>query len=218
MRELFLDIFPNLLSLRFCCTKNISLILIDEILISREVVDKHFICHLEKCKGACCYEGDYGAPLEEEEIAIIQSYLETIKSYLSDDAVRKIEADGFFTSNAFKKQQLETALMEDAACVFMGRNELGITFCGIEKAYLDGKIGFKKPISCHLYPVRVNKNPQTGFEALNYDQWDICQAACALGAENNVRIFEFVKDALIRKYGESFYAELAAAADALEGE
>ena len=110
----------------------------------------------------------------------------------------------------------ETNLMEDASCVFMGRDELGITFCGIEKAHNDGKIEFKKPISCHLYPVRVIENKQTGFEALNYDVWDICNAACSNGAKHGIYIYQFVKDAIVRKYGESFYEALEAAAKDLD--
>ena len=190
------------------------MILIDDILISQDIIESHFACHLQKCKGACCYEGDYGAPLEPEEVKIIEGNLDKIKPFLSEESVSKIEADGFYKKNQNDKDQDETALMEDAACVFMGRDEMGITFCGIEKAYLNGDIDYKKPISCHLYPIRVSKNRQSGFEALNYDRWDICQSACANGAQNNIRIFEFVKEALIRKYGLSFYDELSAAANA----
>ena len=124
----------------------------------------------------------------------------------SDEAFRT-----FMKSNHLRLRDL----MDDEACVFMGRDELGITFCGIEKSYNDKKIDFKKPISCHLYPIRITKNEKTGFEALNYDTWDICNPACSHGEKNKIRVFEFVKDALVRKYGLAFYDELSAAADHL---
>ena len=190
------------------------MILIDDKLISDDVVKNHFVCNLKACKGACCYEGDYGAPLEKEEMLVIEEILEHIKPFLSPASVQKIEADGFSAYNKIHKVH-ETALMPDDACVFMGRDEIGITFCGIEKAYNAGSINFKKPISCHLYPVRVIKNEKSGFEALNYDRWDICNSACSNGENKKVRIFEFVKDALIRKYGIDFYEELEAAAENL---
>ncbi len=191
------------------------MILIDDILISRDIIDNHFECKLTACKGACCYEGDYGAPLEANELDIIEMILEKLEKYLSPEAQEKIKSDGFHTYNA-KNEVYETALMPDAACVFMGRNELGITYCSIEKAYNNGDISFKKPISCHLYPVRLSKNSESGFEALNYDRWDICNSACSQGEKNKIKIFEFVKDALIRQYGEAFYEELAAVAEDLD--
>ena len=191
------------------------MILIGEILVSEALVKERFVCDLNACKGACCIEGDYGAPLLEEETKYIGEILEPVKAYLSDASIQTIEEKGFYTWNKSNKDY-ETELMEDGACVFMGRNELGITFCAIEKAYYDGKIPYKKPISCHLYPIRVHKNRRTGFEALNYDEWDICSAACSKGDKENVRVFEFAKDAIIRKYGEAFYEELEAAAEHLE--
>ena len=190
--------------------KIILVIIIDEILISSEVIQKRFTCHLIQCKGACCYEGDFGAPLELPELEEIGSIIDKLKPYLSDEAVKKISEDGFYTYNT-RNKVYETSLMDDAACVFMGRDQLGITFCGIEKAYSDKIIDFKKPISCHLYPIRINKNEASGFEALNYDKWEICQSACQHGKKKNMRIFEFVKEALIRKYGQEFYNTLSEA-------
>lgn len=191
------------------------MILIEDILISEDILQKQFACKLSACKGACCIEGDFGAPLTQDEITIINGFLEEIKPYLPQASKEKIAAEGFHTYD--KDDRIaETGLMEDGACVFMGRDELGITFCGIEKAHNDGKIDFKKPISCHLYPVRVRSNKVTGFEALNYDYWDICSAACDNGKENGIKVYEFVKDALIRKFGEEFYAELKAAAEHID--
>ena len=191
------------------------MILIEDILISEEILEKKFVCKLTACKGACCIEGDYGAPLTQDEILIIEDLLSVVKPYLSPASKEKINTEGFHTHD--KDDRIaETALMDDGACVFMGRDKLGITFCSIEKAYYDGKTEFKKPISCHLYPIRVTKNKVTGFEALNYSYWDICSAACDNGEKKNIKVYEFVKDALIRKYGEEFYQELKAAAEHLE--
>jgi hypothetical protein len=159
-------------------------------------------------------EGDYGAPLTEEETQIIEGHLNEILPYLTPASQKRIQDSGFFNFDV-RQKSFETDLMEDEACVFMGRDELGITFCGIEKSYNDKKIDFKKPISCHLYPIRITKNEKTGFEALNYDTWDICNPACSHGEKNKIRVFEFVKDALVRKYGLAFYDELSAAADHL---
>lgn len=189
------------------------MILINDILVSEEVIQEHFACNLSACKGACCIEGDYGAPLSEKEVPLIRDLLDEVLPYLSVASQELIKNKGYYLAKE-NKDGHETSLMEDGSCVFMGRDELGITFCGIEKAYNDDKIEFKKPISCHLYPIRVSKNKMTGFQALNYDVWDICSAACDRGDKEKIKIYEFVKDALVREYGEDFYEELAAAAQA----
>ena len=188
------------------------MILIKEILVSEEIVTEHFACHLEKCKGACCIEGDYGAPLEQSELAIIEGLLDKIKPYLSDASIHLLKTDGFYTYNE-EAQTHETPLMQDGACAYMGRSTLGITYCSIEKAYNDGEIDWKKPVSCHLYPIRAINNKVSGFQALNYDRWDICNSACSHGEKQQIKIYEFAKDALVRKYGEEFYDELSAAAE-----
>ena len=188
------------------------MIMIGEILVSEDVVQKNFLCNLSACKGACCIEGDYGAPLESDELLAVENILEKVLPYLPPASQEKIRANGFYKTNE-ATSALETTLMPDGACVFMGRDELGITFCGIEKAYRDGETDFKKPISCHLYPIRVSKNDLNGFQALNYDVWDICSAACKKGDKEELRIYQFVKEALIRRYGQEFYDELEAAAE-----
>jgi len=191
------------------------LILIEDILISEDVLREQFACKLTACKGACCVEGDFGAPLTPNEVLVLKDLIKEIKPYLSQASKEKINEIGYHT---FGKEEdtPETTLMDDGSCVFMGRDKLGITFCGIEKAYNAGDIDFKKPISCHLYPIRVSSNKKTGFEALNYDIWDICSSACDNGKKKGIRVYEFTKDALIRKYGEEFYKELKAAAEHLE--
>lgn len=183
------------------------MILIDEILVSREVAEKKFVCQLSACKGACCIDGDYGAPLEDEEVQIIADSLEKIIPYIPEASVQRIQDKGFHKKRRSEDQD-ETALMKDGACVFMGRDKSGTSYCGIEKAHRAGDIDFKKPVSCHLYPIRVVKNKHTGFEALNYDEWDICSAACGYGEELGVRVYEFARDAIVRKYGEAFYDAL----------
>ena len=192
-----------------------AMIMIEDILISEDIVQEQFACNLSSCKGACCIEGDYGAPLTEDEVLLIRQLLPKVLPYLPEASQEMIREEGFYTYNK-EESVSETNLMEDGACVFMGRDELGITFCGIQKAYKEGKIDFYKPISCHLYPIRVNQNHMNGFQTLNYDRWDICDAACSNGKKNKVKLYQFVKEALVRKYGEAFYEQLDAAANRKE--
>jgi Protein of unknown function (DUF3109) len=187
------------------------MLLIQDIIVSEEVVTEQFICNLNACKGACCWEGDFGAPLEKEELAILNDIYPVVKPYLTEQGKAAIEENGTATYFAGMEQH-GTTLLDNGACAFMTKNQLGIACCGIEQAYKEGKTDFKKPISCHLYPIRVTKNEHTDFEAVNYDRWDICSAACSLGSEHKVPVYQFLKEPLIRKYGEAFYEELDAAA------
>lgn len=179
---------------------------IDDKLISDDVVEKNFVCNLEKCKGACCWEGDFGAPLEEEEIELIDRYMDAIKEVLPERSVAYIDQNPWHRKYN-KNQFTGTSIHEDGACVFLTFED-GIAKCGIEKSYLDGQQPFRKPISCHLYPIRIKKDPHTGIELINYDRWDICSAACTLGDHLKVPVYQFAKNALIRKYGEEFYERL----------
>jgi Fe-S-cluster containining protein len=187
------------------------MILIGDILISDDLIEEQFLCNLSACKGACCWEGDWGAPLEREELYTLENIYEAVRPFLSDEDIATIEAKGLFTYFEDPKMY-GTSLQPDGACVFMVRDDLGVAKCGIEQAYLAGQTDFRKPISCHLYPVRVSKNEENGFEALNYDRWDICSAACELGKEKKLPVFQFVREALIRRYGAEFFEELEAAA------
>lgn len=172
-------------------------------LLSEDLFDQHFICDLSKCKGACCVEGDQGAPLAVEEIQQLESDLEQIKPYLTPEAIADIERRGFWEKDP--EGDLVTTCQPGGECNF-SRYENGVLSCGIEQAWKDGKTSFRKPISCHLYPIRV---AQVGeFEALNYHRWDVCKPACDLGKKHQVPVYAFLKDALIRKYGESWYNEL----------
>lgn len=184
-------------------------------LISYDVVEEQFMCNLEACKGACCWEGDFGAPLETEELHTLENIYELIKDYLSPEGRAVIEAEGTY---AYFKGQKDygTPLIANGACAYMTYDEKGVATCGIEQAYNDQKIDFRKPISCHLYPIRVQKEKKTDFEALNYDRWDICSAACEKGKAHKMPVYKFAKSALIRKYGADFYEELEAAASYLD--
>ena len=173
------------------------MLMVDDMLVSDDVVKEHFACNLKSCKGACCWEGDFGAPLEFDELDILDSIKDKVAPYLSDESNEMIRQKGM--------DDFGTSLMSNGAYVFMTKNELGIAGCGIEQAYKDGVIDFYKPISCHLYPVRVLKN-KGGFDyALNYDRWSICSNSCDQIGADKIQLYKFVKAALIRKFGEGFY-------------
>lgn len=192
-----------------------NMILIDEVLVSRDVVSTDFHCNLDKCKGACCWEGDYGAPLAANEIANMATEMTTIKSALPDAQQRKIEEDGWY--RYYDEPKFDgTQLMDDGACVFMQKDEIGIAYCTIERLQKEEKIDIQKPISCHLYPIRVSRNKNTGFTALNYDKWNICDAACSLGKSMKIPVYQFVKDALVRIFGQEFYTQLDEIAHQIE--
>jgi Protein of unknown function (DUF3109) len=187
------------------------MIIIKDILVSDDLIEEQFMCNLDACKGACCWEGDWGAPVEEAEKEILDQIYKTIKPYLSKEGRKVIGEQGKYTYYE-KPAEFGTPLLQNGACAYLTYDYKGVAQCGIEKAYNDGVIDFKKPISCHLYPVRVNSEEQVAFEALNYDRWDICSAACEKGKEYQMPVYQFVKDAIIRKYGQDFYDELEAAA------
>lgn len=192
------------------------MIIIQELLVSDDIVEKQFICNLDACKGACCWEGDFGAPLEDDEREILDRIYDQVKPYLGEEGIKAIEASGKYVYYQDAKEY-GTTLIGNGACAFMTLDDRGIAKCGIEEAYNDGKTDFIKPISCHLYPIRVTINELTDFEALNYDKWDICSAACTLGKKHKMPVYQFVKAAIIRKYGQDFYDELDAAAQYLKG-
>lgn len=180
------------------------MIKVGDVLVSDDIRDKEFVCNLEKCKGACCVEGDFGAPLLEEELAILEDIYPRIRKYLSAKGIEEIEKQG--THVIDDDGDLCTPVISGRECVYAIYDKKGILKCGIEAAYNDGAIGWKKPISCHLYPIRVSA--KKNFEALNYHKWHICTPACALGKELQVPVYKFLKDPLIRKYGEAWYNEL----------
>lgn len=180
------------------------MIKVGEVLVSDDIRDKEFVCNLTKCKGACCVEGDFGAPLEENELQILEEIYPVVKPYLTAKAVKTIEKEGTHTID--DEGDLCTPVVEGRECVYSTYDKKGVLKCAIEQAYNDGKIDWKKPISCHLYPIRITS--KKNFEALNYHKWHICSPACSLGKELQVPIYKFLKDPLIRKYGPEWYSEL----------
>ncbi|HEX7017251.1 MAG TPA: DUF3109 family protein [Cyclobacteriaceae bacterium] len=185
------------------------MIKVGNVLVSDEIRDKEFVCNLEKCKGACCVEGDYGAPLEEEELAILKDIYPKIKSYLTPKGIKTIEKEG--THVVDPEGDYSTPVIKGRECAYSHYDEKGILKCGIEEAHKDGKISFRKPISCHLYPIRITKKKE--FEAVNYHKWHICSPACTLGRQLQVPLYKFLKEPLIRKYGEAWYEELVRAVE-----
>ena len=180
-------------------------IVIDDVIISGELLKEVFTCDLTACKGACCVEGEGGAPLEDEEVPLLEAAFEVVKPYLPEKGLKAIEAQGLYIEEY--PGELATPLVDDnRECAYTVFAENGTAQCGIELAWLDGKTPFRKPVSCHLYPVRIHKGNK--MEAVNYERWDICSAACALGEKTQIPVFRFVKDALLRKYGEEFYGIL----------
>ncbi len=191
------------------------MIVVQDKLVSDDVVSEQFVCNLSACKGACCWEGDSGAPLEKAELAELDAIFEQVMPYLSPAGIAAIEAQGKYIWYE-EAQEWGTTLVDNGPCAYMTLDTLGVAQCGIERAWRDGIVAFRKPISCQLYPIRVEKNEQVGFEALNYDRWDICSAACEKGKKEQVPVYVFLKDAIIRKYGVDFYEELDGAAQFLK--
>lgn len=185
---------------------------IGDVLISDEVLTERFICDLQDCKGACCIEGDAGAPLELDEVLELEEVLPVIWDGLDLQARKVINKQGVAYTDP--EGQLVTSIVNGKDCVFTCYDEQGCCFCAIEKAFREGKTKFCKPISCYLYPIRVK---QVGdMEALNYNRWNICKAAVLLGQKENVRVYEFLKEPLIRKFGKAWYQELTEAVEELK--
>ena len=180
------------------------LVEIQDKVVSLELFEKKFVCDLNACKGACCIEGDAGAPITEEEIAVLEDDLEFIKPYMRPEGIAEVEKTGVFYMDW--DNEPVTTLVNGAECAFVFFDEKGITKCAIEQAHKDGKTSFKKPISCHLYPIRAQKYAE--FEALNYNEWKICAPACACGENLNVKVYKFLKEPIVRAYGEAFYEEM----------
>ena len=185
--------------------KNIRMILVGDVVLSDDIKENFFVCDLEACKGACCVEGDSGAPLEDEETKILEDIYPLVKDYITAEGRQVIEAQGTWVIDS-DGDKVTPTLGANRECAYALYDDRGILKCGIEQAYLDGKISWKKPISCHLYPIRVTKYDQ--YDALNYNRWHICDPACQLGKSLQVPLYVFLKEALVRKYGEAWYAEL----------
>ncbi|MBI1221390.1 MAG: DUF3109 family protein [Bacteroidetes bacterium] len=189
------------------------MIAIGDTLISEDLLESYFACNLSACKGACCIEGDQGAPLLEDELSQIEKNLPAILPYLPEEQQEKIRRDGFYTY--YPDGDLGTSMMNNGACVFV-TSENGILGCGMEKAFFEKKSDFHKPISCHLYPVRVKTYKE--FTSVNYNRWDICNPACHLGKEQETPLYLFVENALVRRFGQEWMDALKSTAEHLKEE
>jgi hypothetical protein len=177
---------------------------IDKSLVSLAAIEEKFTCDIKKCKGACCVLGESGAPLLEDEVAVLEKIFPLIKDYLQPKGVEAIEKLGIFVIDA--DDDLVTPLIDGKECAFTTFDKNGIAKCGIEKAWEDGKVSFRKPLSCHLYPIRIHKYKV--YDAVNYDKWSICKPAELLGEKTCLPVYQFVKDALVRKYGADWFLNL----------
>lgn len=178
-------------------------------IVSEDIIEKDFVCNLASCKGACCIDGDAGAPLDENEAQILKDIYPKLKPFLRQEGIDAIEEQG--TSITTAHGELETPLIGGADCAYVIFDDKKTALCGIEEAYNQGEVNWKKPVSCHLYPIRVKDYSE--FSAVNYDKWEICDDACSLGKELQVPVYKFVKEALTRKFGKHWYAELEKVAD-----
>ncbi len=186
------------------------MIAIDDTLISEDLLEKAFVCDLTKCKGACCVEGDAGAPLADDEMSILEEIYEDVKPFLRKEGVAAIEAQGTSVKDPADGEWV-TPLVNNAECAYVIFDDKGVTKCGIEKAWEEGAAQWRKPVSCHLYPIRIDSYPT--YDAVNYHKWQICSPACSLGESLKVPVYKFTKDALIRKYGPDWYEQLQEVAE-----
>ena len=185
------------------------MITIDNTINSVDLADVCFVCDLAKCKGACCVEGDAGAPLEEQEISHLEDEYDFIKPFMRPEGIAEVEKNGVFDFDV--SGHYVTPLVNGKECAFLYFSEDGIAGCAIEKAWEAGKTSFRKPVSCHLYPIRISRYKD--FEAVNYQEWHVCKPALRHGERLDVPVYRFLKVALIRKYGEKWYKKLC---DAIE--
>lgn len=182
---------------------------IGKTIVSEEILENDFVCNLNACKGACCVGGEYGAPLEDSETDKLVNIFEEVKPFLRPEGIKAIEEQGAFVEG--EDGEWETPLVDNNECAYVIFSDSGVAKCGIEAAYEAGATKWKKPVSCHLYPVRTREYSE--FTAVNYHKWEICDPACSLGKELKVPIYKFVKDALIRKFGKAWYRELEQVAE-----
>lgn len=181
----------------------ITMLEIGNTLVSLDVIEKQFCCDLSKCNGACCVVGRSGAPLEDDEKELIADAYPIVRQYMNEEGIRAVEEQGWYVVD--DEGDTVTPLVNDGVCAYV-YNDNGTAFCAIEKAWFEKKIDFRKPISCHLYPVRITKYEKV--DAINYEKNHICKAALKLGRKDGVYLYKFLKEALIRKYGKKWYEEL----------
>jgi hypothetical protein len=190
----------------YFCQNYFEVIVIDNILVSDDVIEKQFVCDLNKCKGGCCEEGDAGAPLDDDELDIMIGLYEKVKPYLTPASIDEIERKGKYVYHKEFGWVTPTLGGDNEICVYGIRDEKGIIKCAFEQAFYDGVTKWKKPISCHLFPVIAEKGKHGDYDRVNYEpRQQLCNPACGLGKKLQVLTYEFLKEPLIRKYGEEFY-------------
>ncbi|MDO4320694.1 MAG: DUF3109 family protein [Bacteroidales bacterium] len=177
---------------------------IQDTIVSLDLLERFFCCDIAKCKGQCCIDGDAGAPITEQERKKLEQVLPEIKDNLLPAARRVIDEQG--VAYVDEEGDLVTSIVDGGNCVFTCYDENGVCLCAVEKAWREGRIDFMKPESCHLYPVRLTEYPT--FTAVNYHRWKICKCAEVLGRSKGLRVYEFLKGPLVRKFGEEWYNEL----------
>lgn len=182
------------------------MIILGHTLLSDELYEERFVCDLPVCKGGCCVEGDAGAPLEEEETGILETVAARVAPFMIEAGIEAVNTQGYWVKD--DEGDLTTPLVDGKQCAYVFYDDEGIAKCAIERAFEEGLIDFRKPVSCHLYPVRISKYPN--YEALNYHRWPVCNCARAKGKQLNVRVYEFLKESLVRKYGAEWFEELEA--------
>lgn len=180
------------------------MIQIGKFLISEDIIKEEFVCDLDKCKGECCVQGDAGAPLLKDELDILENIFDKVKPFISIEGIKAIEKDGKWTKDEFN--ELVTPLINNKECAYTVFDAKGIAKCGIEDAYNAGEISWRKPSSCHLYPIRITE--YTSFTAVNYNKWSICNDACVLGKKLKTPVYKFLKEPLIHRFGKNWYSKL----------
>lgn len=187
---------------------------IDDKIVSSDILSARFCCDISACHGQCCVEGNSGAPLDDDEERELRENYERYKKYMKPEGVEVIETEGFAVRDF--EGDLTTPLINDAECAY-AIDENGSTWCAIEKAYLSGECEYRKPISCHLYPIRLVEL-SNGMTGLQYHRWSVCRAAEILGAKSGVPLYVSLKDALIRRFGSDFYEQLLDAVEYIKHE
>ncbi len=185
---------------------------IDDKIVSMDLLTEHFLCDITKCKGICCVEGNAGAPLDMEEVDLLEQEWANYKPYMTKAGIKAVEQQGFLVIDS--DGDYTTTLVNDSECAYSYSKD-GVTLCAIEKAWAEGKTSFRKPISCHLYPIRVLKF-KSGGAGLNYHRWSVCRSACENGCKLQVPVYKSLRDAIIRAFGEEFYNAMDSAAEMLK--
>ena len=194
--------------------KCIPVVQIDDTLVSTDCLTEKFCCDLQACKGICCVEGDAGAPVELDEVAAMEAALPAVWPLLSASAQAVIDRQGVVYTD--EEGDLVTSIVNGKDCVFTCYDENGHCLCAFEKAFREGKTSFYKPLSCHLYPIRLKKIGDG--VALNYHRWEVCRMAVEKGRQLGLPVYRFLKEPLVRRFGDAWYAELESAVEELKAQ